>query len=316
MAYQFIHIESYSRSAGKGKAGGHSVRSILAEAGRESGNHPHVSSPKPPQIVFGEDLAAVEASTDAYAASVTDASGRKLRKDALVLIAGVFSREAGTPAAEWEKTKRLSVEFLRGQYGERLRSVVEHTDEANPHCHFYVVPLPGERFDAVHQGRKAAALVRNAGALKGVQNTAYKTAMRNFQNAYSAQVGVELGLTKIGPARRRLTREQWKIEQAEAKRIASTKNEILAGAQAQASAERQKAVMQTFSIKGAAETQAAEIISAAKKEAELLKSAANKSPSQLEKENAELKSRLGRLQEIHDEKAKIYGKNDDLAKGR
>lgn len=37
MGYQFLHVESYAREAGKSKAGGHSIRSIIAEATREPG---------------------------------------------------------------------------------------------------------------------------------------------------------------------------------------------------------------------------------------------------------------------------------------
>ena len=58
---------------------------------------------------------------------------------------------------DWPRFREATVAWLRQQYGERLRSVVEHTDEAHPHLHFYAVPLPGERFQVLHPGRQAAA---------------------------------------------------------------------------------------------------------------------------------------------------------------
>jgi hypothetical protein len=33
--------------------------------------------------------------------------------------------------------------------------VVEHTDEENPHLHFYIVPKIGQKLDELHDGKKA-----------------------------------------------------------------------------------------------------------------------------------------------------------------
>ena len=54
-------------------------------------------------------------------------------------------------AKDWPRFREATVAWLKQQYGERLRSVVEHTDEAHPHLHFYAVPLPGERFEVCTQ---------------------------------------------------------------------------------------------------------------------------------------------------------------------
>ena len=82
-----------------------------------------------------------------WADSSQDAKGRKLRADGLALAAGVVSLPA-EQRQDWPRFREATVAWLRQQYGERLRSVVEHTDEAHPHLHFYAVPLPGERFSA------------------------------------------------------------------------------------------------------------------------------------------------------------------------
>ena len=52
------------------------------------------------------------------------------------------------------------VEKLAEKYGDKLKSVIEHTDETNPHFHFYIVQDVGEVFDLVHDGKKAALEVR------------------------------------------------------------------------------------------------------------------------------------------------------------
>src|SRR5476649_2523610 len=77
--------------AGKGKAGGHTVASVMAEATRQPDACPHVENPAPPILLFGCSLAEVESKANEWAASSTDAIGRKLRKDGLCLLAGVIS---------------------------------------------------------------------------------------------------------------------------------------------------------------------------------------------------------------------------------
>lgn len=210
--FQFVHIESYSLSTPKkGKRGGHSVSSIISEAARESNSVPHVVNPAPPLYVYGIPLSALEDTCRTWADSLTDGSGKKIRKDALCLLAGVISAPASIEPKAWGKLRDDSIAWLRQKYGERLRTVVEHTDEAHPHIHFYVVPLAAERFDQVHDGKRAAAELR--GQRKGQQNAAYIEAMRAFQDDFSHKVGMPNGMLRFGPGRRRLTREAWKLEQ-------------------------------------------------------------------------------------------------------
>ena len=140
MGYQFIHVECYARTPGKGKQGGHGVRSILAEAGREPGACPHVSTPEPPSVVYGCSLAELEKGANDYAEQAKDSIGRKLRTDAPVLLAGVVSAPDAFTPEQWQDLKTLTVRALRGRYGDRLKSVSEHTDEARRHMHFYAVP--------------------------------------------------------------------------------------------------------------------------------------------------------------------------------
>jgi hypothetical protein len=241
MSYQFIHEESYARSAGKGKTGGHSVSSIISEALRAPGAHPHVEAPLPPVTLFGCAPDAVEALATSYAETVKDAQGRKLRTDSPVLLAGVVSAPGAMSDAQWLVFKRDAVTALQERYGERLRSVIEHTDEAHKHIHYYCVPLAGERFDTLATGRGAKAAAEAAGKAEGLKkeqlsklgNDAYKAERREFQDWFFKRVGMKHGLARIGPGRRRLSRAQWQAEQQQASAL---KNALSAGADVIASA--------------------------------------------------------------------------------
>lgn len=214
MGFQFLHVESYARQAGKGKAGGHTVASVMAEATRQPDACPHVENPAPPVLLFGCPLAEVEAEATEWAANAVDAIGRKLRKDGLCLLGGVISAPDDMPAEDWDAMKRDAIAWLNRDG--RLVSVAEHTDEAHRHIHFYKVPAPGKRFETLHPGRAAALAAKADGAVKGEQNRAYKEAMRGLQDDFFEQVGARHGLTRLGPAKRRLTRSAWKAEQVAA----------------------------------------------------------------------------------------------------
>jgi hypothetical protein len=217
MGYQFIHVESYARHAGAGKAGGNTVGKILAEAKREQGACPHVADPQKPRLLYGESLDKVAARADAWAAQALDLRGHKLRKDGLCLLAGVVS----LPRHEeerWDAYRKASISWLTTEYGDRLRAVVEHQDEPHPHLHFYVVPRDGERFSAVHDGRQAAEVLGYE-ARKGLRNQAYREAMQKFQIRFFERVSMYHGLERFGPKRLRMTRASWKARQEDAREM-------------------------------------------------------------------------------------------------
>lgn len=278
--YQFVHVESYSRSTPKraatvnkktgkasAKSGGHCVKYIVDEAIREASSIPHIDNPLPPTYVFGEPLEALEATCDAWANSVRDARGHATRKDALCLLAGVVSAPKDITPEAWEAFQRDSVGWLKAKYGAALRTVIAHHDESHPHLHFYVVPELGQRFETVHQGREAAAQAKAEGGVKGLQNQAYKAAMRAFQDEFYDKVGIEHGFTRIGPAKRRLTREEWKLEQI------------------QATAAAHAIAMAKATVEQSAE-QSAELIEGAKTEAKALADKALANVDQIEKQAA------------------------------
>lgn len=141
---------------------------------------------------------------------IKDKNGKekKLRKDANVILAGVISLNRENENI-WEDYKKSSIEYLKNKYGDKLKSVIEHTDESHPHFHFYIIQDVGENFDLVHDGKKAALEVRTLNKLKGEQNTAYIKAMRKYQEDFFLNVASNYGLTKDGPKRARLSREDY-----------------------------------------------------------------------------------------------------------
>lgn len=219
--FQFIRLESYARAGSKQtrrKPGAPettrkwSLRDVEAEALREPGACPHVKMPLPPTLVYGLPLAETMVSATEWASQARDALGRKLRKDGLCLIAGVVSLPVSR-AGDWPTFRAEVVQWLQRRYGECLRTVLEHHDEANPHMHFYVVPHLGEDFDSLHPGRAAARLAKSEGKLKGSQNEAYSRAMRAFQDEFWLEMASGHGLARVGPGRRRLSRSAWLSEQ-------------------------------------------------------------------------------------------------------
>lgn len=238
MAYQFIHLESFSRKA---DSKGRGTAFVLAEARRDPAASVHVPIPLPPIVVYGAHIAEVEALHDAAADAARttpkDGKPRKLRQDHKTLHTVVAShpysmdevrtdREKRREAEEWEKR---TVVWLRSRYGDDLKSVIRHEDESHFHIHAYVVPTDDPEMRALrhHPGTAAKRAVMSAGldegentkALSKRADAAYKQAMRDWQESYHEAVGVPCGLTRLGPKRRRLTREEWQAEKVQARAL-------------------------------------------------------------------------------------------------
>lgn len=236
--YQFFHVEAYgreestkqrtqtkknadgtfsSKEVAKEKRG--NVHWVIAEAKREQDSCYHIENPQAPQILFG-DLDQVEQEANEWAENSKDAQGRKLRKDAHCLLAGVISLPR-SEEKQWDKFKTKAIEWLKEKYGENLRCVIEHQDESHPHIHFYAVAKNGQSFDDIHEGKRAQKEIKkqNPQATKQEQNIAFAEAMRATQDDFSKRVGQPFGLTRLGPGRRRLTRKAWQAEQAQAKAL-------------------------------------------------------------------------------------------------
>lgn len=238
--YQFFHVECYgreeskkqrtqtkknadgtfsSKEVSKGKQG--NVRYVIAEAKREPGECDHVDNPQPPTVLLG-DLDQVEQEATEWAEQATDEKGRKLRKDGACLLAGVISLPRSNEE-DWPEFRDRSVKWLKEKYGENLRCVVEHKDEAHPHLHFYSVAKNGQSFNDLHEGKRAQKKAKEEGKDKGGQNVAYAEAMRATQDDFGNQVGQRFGLTRLGPGRQRLPNAVWKAQQAQAEALKNTR---------------------------------------------------------------------------------------------
>lgn len=220
MSFQFVHIECYSLSspkkARKGSPQKWSASDILAEAARRPGACDHVTEPLPPTLIHGTTLEQIEAELTDIQSNTRDAVGRRLRKDATVLLAGVASYPAD--GDDYEMWKQLTVEWLRCRFGENLRAVVEHLDESHPHLHFFIIDPIAGNVKGLHPGFAAAKGMANP----VLQRKAYTEAMRAFQDEYWGHVGGPTALARVGPQRRRLTRAEWAQEQADLQAQAAT----------------------------------------------------------------------------------------------
>ena len=240
MAFQFVHLEAFSR---KGDSKGRSTGFVFREARRDPDASVHVANPAPPVVVFGIGVDDAERLHDAAAdAAMTTPKGgkpRRIQKSQHTLMTVVASHPHSMEevradpvklreAEEWEKR---TVAWLRSQYSDKLASVVRHEDESHYHLHAYIVPDdPAMRAAALHPGQCAKAFVMSAGPAEGEDvkalnrrgDQAYKQAMREWQDAYHETVAIPSGLTRLGPQRRRLTRAEWQAEQVQAKALRTT----------------------------------------------------------------------------------------------
>lgn len=239
--FQFIHLEAYSLQANQqgGKNAkfnkevkARTVSEVLGEVLRKEGFCNHIQEPEAPGVLYG-DLNNIEADCKAYHQNHKniDKNGKAkaLRSDANVLIAGVVSLEGiEQNYKDWDQYKIDVLGFLKEKYGENLAAVVEHTDEENPHLHFYIVPKIGQKLDELHDGKKAVLELKKKEpkALKGKQNKAYIEGMRNFQDDFYNKVSKNFGLTKIGPARSRVSRKTYFEQKKAAEEYRKTLKQI------------------------------------------------------------------------------------------
>ncbi|QVQ36029.1 hypothetical protein KHQ08_12660 [Pseudochrobactrum algeriensis] len=239
MGFQFAHVETYSRSGGR--SGKLTIAEIIAEARRSPEASLHVENPKAHIHVFGCDFDELVRRHDAIInhAQETLANGktRAVRKDTGSLFTCVLSHPA-TPdecrndtdvKAAVEAWARDSVKWLRHDLetrGGTLETVIMHLDETHVHLHAYGLH-PSGNADRLHPGKvfkkKAVEAAIADGQEKKTANAmgdkAYVETMRIWQDSYSTDVGLPHGLTRLGPARRRLTRAEWMVEKAAAKSV-------------------------------------------------------------------------------------------------
>ncbi|MDI7862958.1 hypothetical protein MRS76_13420 [Rhizobiaceae bacterium n13] len=283
MGYQFIHLESYSR---KTDAKGRCTGFIFGEAARRPDCSVHVPEPSAPVIVYGVGVDQVEALHDSTVAGATvevkGGKARKIRSDQKTLHTVVAShpytmeevRTDATKQQEAEEWERRTIAWLQAQYGDDLRSVIRHEDESHWHIHAYVLPLsdPDMKAQKFHPGVSAKREVMAAGPTEGEDakllgkraDAAYKAAMRKWQDSYHEAVSNPCGHTRLGPKRRRLSRDEWRREQAQAKSLQKTvKRAMEVKADGEAFIERKKAEAARIKSAAAKEQAAAKMATSA-----------------------------------------------------
>ncbi|WP_243264032.1 hypothetical protein [Sulfitobacter dubius] len=244
MGPQFIHIETYSVKPNKA---GNSVDQVIKEALRDAEFSVHVIEPQPPNLVHGVSLDQLRQKhadmLENNATTVKTKKGirdRKIRDDRDTLFTVVMSypvavddlKKDPDEMRRYEKWRDLNVQFLSEQYGAQLKTVIEHEDEEYPHLHAYVLPEEERGCFAqnLHPGHAAKARVgaelkkggSDGKAVTKAANSAYRAAMRDFQDEYFAAVGAPSGLTRTGPKRERKTRKEWQEEKERLRLYADT----------------------------------------------------------------------------------------------
>lgn len=246
---QFMHIQSYSRKA---NPRGQSVEQVLAEAARAPVYSKHVVTPHLPSVIYGVTADEVRKLHDEMVAAggvdVTLKDGRKarrgIRKDRHTLMTAVASHPMPTDLvntkpdarADYEIWRKHNVAWLKARFGDKLISVIEHWDEKHPHLHAYILPLgdatcSARQLNPAWQAKEEAMEVALAAghddkAALNFGNAAYRAKARELQDHYYEHVSLACGLTRTGPKRERLSRQQWKARKDQARRDAKLHSDI------------------------------------------------------------------------------------------
>ena len=257
--YQFAHMQTYSR---KGNSNNRSSTDVLLENSRLPGNHPHVSEAELPNLIHGCDPADVIKMIDKRiekAKTKLRGTGKRIQSNTHCLNGGVYSHPIPVKQLrisdkktqeEYMKWRELACKFAikdAEKQGMEVVSIVEHMDETYPHIHVLSIPkLSSEnpRMDAKHchighQAGEAAyeqtmkqAKERGLNAKEcrksatNAQTSAFKDAMREWQDKYYAEVGKPCGLARLGPARSRMPRPEWKKTQKLSEQLAGLTNDV------------------------------------------------------------------------------------------
>jgi hypothetical protein len=225
---QFLHVDGYGRDSRERAKPSRCIGGIIAEAARIPGHCPHIKHPAEPRLLYGETLEEIAAAATLISMQARDTKGRRLRRDGVVLIAGVATHPV--PRADmtgsiaerefYEHWKAETIEWLVNSSDIAVRCIIEHTDEEYSHLHFFALPtLTADfrlNFDAVHPGRKGAGEAAARGACRAAVQSAYVAAMVGWQDNYHRHVSARFGHQRLGPRRQRVTRERHKaIRQTE-----------------------------------------------------------------------------------------------------
>ena len=132
--FQFIHYEKYKKD---------DIEGIIGEASRTPGLLPARRECTAAPVVLKGSLQNLQERLQHdvahYKKRSKDGKEKKIRNDANILVAGVFSypdptAKPGDPA--FDKWLDLSMKFVAEEYGAQLHTAVLHLDEEFPHRPF------------------------------------------------------------------------------------------------------------------------------------------------------------------------------------
>ncbi|ODP98402.1 hypothetical protein BGL48_12575 [Salinivibrio sp. SS3] len=225
--YQFLHIETYSLHSKYNKKSpeksSKSFHSVSRELMRHPDAIPHVPNPLPPSVLYGYDAyVALQLAQERVNAS-TDQLGRKIRKDAQVVLSGViscpsdFKEESDKTYKEWLAD---NIKYLQSKYKGELISVILHEDESHPHLHFICIPKQTDdcklHIKSIHEPIRARE--ETSGGRKA-KYEAYKKAFRELQDEYYYSVASKYGFLRDGARKQRLTRSEYMKRKESAKKL-------------------------------------------------------------------------------------------------
>ena len=301
---QFIHIETYAKTpskraqqlvdaaaAAKGKKPQRVLSSseVIAEALRDSGACSHVDAPQPPTFWVGDErrMRGLMRELDGYADDYAARHGRALRKDTPHLLAGVASYPAEAPLDRYADWRERTIEQLKKEHGSGLVCVLEHSDEANPHLHFYVIDP-----ELVNVKKRA-----HPGYVAKASGGDYRAAMVAYQDRHYEAAASYAGLLRIGPNRGRLDRDDYMTAKADAEQ----KRVHLLDIEAQSN-KANDTLKQASRVGLEAQQMGAMMLQKAKQRAEVIEATAQ---AQAQKNNAEAKR-------LHEEKQRLQEWADQL----
>jgi hypothetical protein len=218
MQAQFIHLSAYGRSPRRGAKRHETCAGILGEASRMASSSAHIADPRKPRLLFGCDPISLKPETERLGRAARDGRGRRLRSDAGLMVAAVISyplpRDAFVDENDWltyVEWRTAAIDWLTRQFGECLKSIVEHQDEAYRHLHAFVLPeqAPDGQLDwsIAHPGRHARVSAARKGGNKTRQNAAYVAAMKALADDFHENVSARFGHARVTVRRDRRSRE-------------------------------------------------------------------------------------------------------------
>jgi hypothetical protein len=126
-ALQFIHLNGYGRTPGRGRESHETIEGVTAEAARMKGNAPHIPCPNEPTIIYGVGRIQVGQEAIRLSFQAKNCLGHRLKSDGVVLVAGVATYPI--PIAD------MGAHVSQGKFsGGRTKTACEGREAARQHA--------------------------------------------------------------------------------------------------------------------------------------------------------------------------------------